>query len=124
MFKLLTAFQKFQPGSDLWILFYEPHRELFKQINWRTGFLLEKLKSQIKISTPLMIATPTIFPNRNLLCLPLKKENWLSETYKHWERLRKPSLRLFLPLKKEGEILHQNWPQEDLSSNFSYYIEK
>ena len=123
MFKLLSAFQKFQPGSDLWVLFYEPQRDLFKQINWRTGFLLEKLKNQIKLFEPLIIGTEKIFPNQNLLCLPLK-ETWLSDTHRHWEQLLKPSLRVFLPLESSSEVFLQNWPQADLFSNLSYYMEK
>ena len=124
MFKLLGDFQKFQPGSNLWILFHEPNRELFKQINWRTGFLLEGIKSRTAVSKPVLIDTHTMFPNWNLVCLPFEKKSWLSDAYALWGQLRRPSLRVFVPLKGNGEKLNQDWPSSDLLYNLSYYVEK
>lgn len=124
MFKLLNNFQKFQPGSDLWILFYEPHRKVFKQINWRVGFLLEGIKNQTEFSKPVLIDSHRTFPNQKLLCLPLKKESWLSDTYGHWKQLSKPSLRVFVPLQENEDKLDQYWSSSDLLYNLSYYREK
>ena len=123
MFKSLTHFQKFQPGSQLWMIFFEPKRYLFKQINWRTAFLLQSFREQKAISQPVLIDTHSIFPNNSLLCLPLKKESWLSDIYNCWRQLNKPSFRVFIPEDYDEQQLNQLWPQSDLSYNLSYYKE-
>lgn len=124
MFKRLSDFQKFQAGSDLWILFYEPCRDLFKRVNWRTGFLLEGIRSQKKISKSVLIDTHNMFPNEKLVCLSFNQESWVFDVHKHWDQLKKPSLRVFGHLKGHEEELNQDWPQADLLYNLSYYVEK
>ena len=122
--KSLTSFQKFQSGSKLWVLFFEPQRRLFKEINWRTGFLLGKIKSQKLLEKPVLLDTQKIFPNQSTLCLPLKKESWVSDIYKSWKQLDKPSFRIFLPLSFSEEELDKNWSRSDYIDNIWYYKEK
>ena len=123
MFKPLKSFQKFQFGSYLWLIFFEPQRYLFKTINWRTGFLLHNLRDKKPILKPVLIDTQAIFPNNSLLCLPLKKESWLSDIYNFWKHLDKPSLRVFVPLNCDAEKLNQYWPKPEQLCDLSYYKE-
>ena len=124
MFKALSQSQKFQPGSRLWLIFFEPERFLFKTINWRTGFLLQSLrKDQEGFLQPVLLDTKKTFPNQALLCLPLKKESWLSDIYKSWKDLDTPSLRVFIPLNyDEKELCSYKLFQKSLC-DLSYYKE-
>ena len=123
MLKPLTNVQKFQAGSHLWLIFFEPRRHLFKEINWRTGFLLQDFKDKEAVSKPVLIDTQRIFPNNSLLCLPLNKESWCSDIYKNWKQLDRPSLRVFIPLGYEEERLKYYWPKSEQSYDLSYYKE-
>jgi len=123
MFKPLNFFQKFQPGSHLWLIFFESETKLFRQINWRTGFFLQNPKEKKPVSLPVLMGTHRIFPNHSLLCLPLKKKSWMSDIYNFWQRLDKPSLRVFTPSGNHGEELCQYWPQSGELYDFSYYSE-
>ncbi len=123
MFKSLNHFQKFQPGSDFWLIFFEPEKNIFKEINWRTGFLLQNLNEKEGCSQPILIDTRKIFPNRSLASLPLKKEQWLADAYNIWRQLSKPSFRVFTPCSDGGEQLKRYWPQLDSLHNLSYYNE-
>ena len=123
MFKSLNSLQRFQSGSDLWLMFFEPKRRLFKQINWQTGFLLQNLKKKPSVSQPVLLDTHHIFPNDSLICLPLNKEIWLSDTYNCWQRMNTPSLRVFVPLDCNGDRLNQYWTQSEGFYNLSYYKE-
>ena len=123
MFKTLSYFQKFLPGSHLWLIFFEPKRDLFKQINWRTGFLLQSLNGKQPVSHPVLVDTQKIFPNKSLLCLPFKKEFWVADVYNSWKQLDKPSFRIFIPSAQNGKQLYEYWPQQDQSHNLSYYEE-
>ena len=123
MFKPLNYFQKFQSGSHLWLIFFEPEKNLFKQINWRTGFLLQNPREKKAVLQPVLIDTHRVFPNNSLLCLPLKKDSWKSDTYNFWQWLNKPSFRVFTPSESHGVELNQYWPQLDDLYNLSYYSE-
>lgn len=123
MFKQLNPFQKFQKGSSFWFIFFEPDRALFKHINWKTRFLLQDVHKKNTISKPLLIDTYNIFPNLALLCLPFKKDLWISDIYKQWNQLDKPSLRVFTPLGFSGQTLNLHWPSSDPVYSLSYYSE-
>lgn len=121
MFKTLSGFQKFQKGSLLWLIFFEPKRRLFRYINWRTGFLLHNLKNPPSVGQPVLIDTKNVFPNQSLLCLPLKSDSWFTEAHRHWKQMDKPSFRVFIPLDCDEEALSRRWPQSDSHYNLSYY---
>lgn len=123
MFKPLDSLQKFCPGSQLWLIFFEPQRALFKHINWRTSFLLKNIKEKEDINQPILVDTQKIFPNNSLLCLPLKKKTWITDAYKFWNQLNKPSFRIFIPEAYDEKNLYEHWPQSDSSQNLSYYKE-
>ncbi|MCZ0931550.1 MAG: hypothetical protein OXJ52_00120 [Oligoflexia bacterium] len=124
MFKSLGANQKFSFGSQLWIMFFEPYRQLFKKINWRTHFLLQPLGEEPKLLQPLLVDTYKIFPNSSILCLPFKKETWVKDIYQSWRQLDKPSFRVFIPLGCQEEELLNFWPEADSAHKLSYYRTK
>ena len=121
MFKSLGATKKFSAGSDLWIVFFEPHRQLFKQINWRTHFLLQDLGDKTNLLRPLLLDTYKNFPNNSILCLPFKKETWFKDIHHFWKKLDKPSCRIFIPLDGHEDELINFWPEVDSLYDLSYY---
>ena len=120
MFKSLDVNQKFSSGSQLWFVFFEPHRLLFKKINWRTHFLLQSLGDTKALSNPLLVDTHQIFPNDAILCLPLNKRAWVKEVYQFWKQLDKPPCRVFVPLGCHEEELFNHWPESDSFHKLSY----
>ena len=121
MFKSLDENQKFSSGSHLWFIFFEPHRLLFKAVNWRTCFLLQALGETKELLKPLLIDTHKVFPNNSILCLPLKQKTWFKEVYESWKLLDKPSSRVFIPSGCQGEELLEYWPTSDSFHELSYY---
>ena len=121
MFQSLDANQKFSLGSDLWVIFFEPDRRLFKKINWQTCFLLQPLAEDEKLLKPLLIHTYKVFPNKSILCLPFKKSTWVKDAHQFWKKMDKPSCRIFIPLGCEEEELINFWPEVDTVYNLSYY---
>lgn len=121
MFKALSENQKFSQGSQLWLIFFEPYRPLFKQINWRTHFLLKALGDKTTLLKPLLADTYKCFPNSSILCLPFKKETWFKDIYHSWKQLDKPSCRVFIPLDCHEEELFNFWPAVDSPHDLSYY---
>ena len=121
MFKSLGENQKFSLGSELWILFFEPYRQLFKKVNWRTHFLLQPLTEKSNLLKPLLIDTHKVFPNNSILCLPFKEETWVKDVYQSWKQLDKPSCRVFIPLRCQEEELLSLWPEVDIGHKLSYY---
>ena len=110
MFKSLSYFQRFQAGSKLWLIFFEPQRLLFKQINWRTGFLLGGLRDKSPLfNRPLLLDTHRTFPNQALICLPLNREEWPINSFKLWNQMNRPSFRLFIPLGFKKTQLEGGW---------------
>ena len=122
MFERLTRTGRFKSGHAMWLLFYEKKRPLFKEINLRTSFLLEKIGEEREDFEALLIKTSHIFPNDFLLTLPLS-ENWAKESFDRWEKMDKPSFRVFLPLKGEEEELERAWKNSGFH-HLSFYKEK
>ena len=121
MFKPISESQKFSSGSELWLIFFEPDRHLFKEINWRTHFLLKDLGDNEALLKPLLLDTYKYFPNNSILCLPFKKETWLKDAHHFWKQLDKPSCRIFIPLNCDEEELINFWPEVDSLNDLSYY---
>ena len=117
----LSYYEKFNPGSDLWCFFFEPDRDLFKKINWRSQFIIQKIKEPVQLTQALLIESSFFFPNQYLLCLP--EFFSAKKCYDIWTQLQQPSLRLFLPLKSKEKFL-EFWASLESSHQISYYSEK
>ena len=117
MFKKLGFHDKFHKGAEVWCIFYEPQRALFKSLNWETHFLIEKINTRQKLSQALLLATADIFPNHSLLCLPLSLSD---KIYDFWKKLAQPSFRVFLPLNFDEKDLFRQWPHPSQHQNLSY----
>ena len=120
--KKLSSYEKFKPGAKLWCFFFEPERDLFKKINWRSQFMIHKIKEELSLTQALLIESSSFFPNQYLLCLP--KTYSSQQSYDIWVQLKKPSLRLFLALKFKQDFL-QPWFSDPVAlERVSYYSEK
>ena len=120
MISKLSYYERFSSGSDLWCFFFEPDRDLFKSINWRTNFMIHKMKERTEMTQPLLIESTAFFPNQYLLCLP--KTFSVKKSYDLWTQLKHPLIRLFPPLESSKEFL-DFWMLEASSYNISYYSE-
>ncbi|MCY4321884.1 MAG: hypothetical protein OXC37_05760 [Bdellovibrionaceae bacterium] len=121
MFQFLNTNQKFSTGSDLWVIFFEPDRPLFKKINWQSSFLLQSLTENEKLLKPRLIGTYKVFPNKFILCLPFERSSWVKDIYQSWKKMNKPSCRIFIPLGCKPEELINLWPEVDTAYNLHYY---
>ena len=119
----MSESQKFSIGSHLWLIFFEPHRQLFKTINWRTHFLLQSLDNASPFPGPLLVDTHKVFPNDSILCLSFQKKIWFQSAYQFWRQLNKPSIRIFIPLREQEDTLFNYWPTTDSAHKISYYKE-
>jgi len=120
MLSQLSYYKRFSSGSDLWCFFFEPERALFKSINWRSHFMIHKIKKPVELNKPLLIESSGFFPNQYLLCLP--KGFSVTKIYQLWTHLKKPSVRFFLPLESNKDFL-DFWQDNASSYNPSYYSE-
>ena len=115
MFKPLGSFDVFKSGEDLWVFLGSSSSFLFKKINWKLKFLL--CLPGKEPSRDLLISINKQFLCRNMLYLT-RQDILLCHSY--WNKLKKPSLKLFL-FEKKIQALHQQWPKQDLSHTLSYF---
>ena len=121
MFEKLSVHNKFKKGAEVWCVFHEPERSLFKSLNWETHFLIKKINDNSRLSQALLLGTAGFFPNRSLLCLPLSLSD---KIYDFWIKLAQPSFRVFLPLNFDENKLFRQWPSYKKPQKLSYYKEK
>ena len=129
-------------GSYLWIVPPLYQSQWTKKLDWYLNFqisrslehkspiLSDELKKIIednKLSTlyefttkpihpkPLLIASHDHLPNGAILAIELENNfsHWVSECYKHWQLLEKPSLRIFLPQNLSVEEFFKLWPKDN-----------
>lgn len=118
MFKLISSYKAFDEGSDLWIVDPDPENFWFLRINSKLGFIFQNSSFEKEVQEPILTGSRNTFPNKNILCLPYKKD-WIKSCYKNWSDLKKPSLRLFLPQHiKPFEL--DNWPDTNKFHSLSY----
>ena len=119
MFKPLHSHQALDTGSDLWIIPFDLDHFWFKKINWQLGFPFHNPSQKTSADKPILFASSHVFPNKNILCLPIDKKEWVLSCYKYWAELKKPSLRLFLPENLSPDQLDK-WSDDDSSYSLSY----
>ncbi len=123
-------------GDDLWILPQKSQSLWTNKIDWYLNFIIERLNNKHtykysssfkelekkwdfqvnipvqKISDNILINSEDRLPNSKTLLIPIQEnfESWLETCFESWEKLKKPSLRLFFPdsekLKPRKEILN------------------
>ena len=115
MFKCVSSYRALCQGANLWILPLEPENFRFKQINWRLRFLICSPLEDRPPARPLLLSVEGGLPVRRILCLPKEKisENWPVSCHRHWKRLEKPSLRVFLPSSLDGRAFINHWPEKE-----------
>ena len=115
MFKCVSSYKALSRGAGLWILPLEPENFWFKQINWRLRFLICSPLENGPAARPLLLSVEGGLPVRRILCLPEEKirDNWTVSCHRHWKRLEKPSLRVFLPSAMDGRAFTNRWPEKE-----------
>ena len=85
---------------------------------------MRDLHDKSLLKAPILADTQRIFPNLCLLCLPLRRENWVLDAYKAWLKMNRPDLRVFAPLDCDKNMLESGWPLRDPPYSSSCYVEK
>jgi hypothetical protein len=120
---ILSQASAFHPGSDLWILPELEKSHWTEQIDWYLNFQISRSgrhtlaalpeylnevltetglnlkKPAVSLQNPLMIASHSLLPNRWIVIIPWESdiEKWASQAFDIWQKLNRPSLRVFLP---------------------------
>ena len=108
MFKDLPQSNSLSKGADLWIVQSPDRSILSKKIDWHVRFASRK--PNIHHPSTLLIESSKDLPNQLLLFLPFcssDKMEWIQKAQHIWTRLKKPSLRLFLPSEISQTDLHR-----------------
>ena len=116
MFRFIPKINSLAGGASLWILQTPDNSALAKKIDWHSGFIFRKSKTSP--SQALLIESSLYLPNSQTLFIPFEPKNktlpWIKQALINWQRLNKPSLKLFLPPAFQKEDLFEHWPAEDL----------
>ena len=128
----------FSLGHTLWIIATPQQSHWAQLIDWELGFQitraehfqetswakpLEEIVQACALpryddrpdkSAPLMIASHHYLPNTFTVCLPFsEKAKWVKEINEIWEKLKFPTLRVFLPDNLKFEAVEDAWDNPD-----------
>lgn len=132
----------FGSGSELWILPQVEKSVWARKIDWYLNFQISRAKDHtphrprpelneilsqneqefVEYTTdestrPLLVASHSHLPNEMTLELPFHEEpqHWVKQAHTHWDQLRRPTLRVFLPPGMPMDDFIQLWPEPSTS---------
>ncbi|UOF02757.1 hypothetical protein [Bdellovibrio reynosensis] len=120
---VLSQASALNPGSDLWIVPDLEKSQWTARLDWYLNFqicksarhksavipeFLNKVITETEIETsavgaktsaPLMISSEQLLPNKWVVILPWQGDmnTWTNQALEIWQKLKSPSLRIFLP---------------------------
>lgn len=126
------------PGAHLWIMAAPDESYWARLVDWYLNLQVLRSREHVTKSLPaplktiltdceipeiktaagsnaLMIASQNRLPNSETVFLRAgaQSKTWISEAWKVWERMRRPSVRLFLPKNIHTEDIARNWDTKD-----------
>ena len=129
---LLSSLSAFKTGADLWVVSDPNSSPYHSKIDWYLSFMMKKnrakkisicplpphlqkhfkpfFKWEPKSPSPLLMQTAFRLPNLwtvELICT--HKGLWLNQAYTIWEKLNRPTLRLFVPRLVTKEDVETTW---------------
>lgn len=137
---VLSLANAYNPGSDLWIFPELENSDWAQKVDWYINFQIIKnsqrkalplsdeiqsvlsntgldLKKIVSVRPQsLMISTSTWLPNKWLVVVDGSDQlaNWTQSVFQTWNRLKKPTLRVFLPTGQNASSFLDHW--RELSS--------
>lgn len=137
-------------GSDLWVLPQVEISQWARKVDWYLNFQISRARnhtprqpdselraimdenhlpyqdhSNPERSQPLLIASHTHLPNQLTLELPVqnKPTAWVQSIHGHWDSLKRPTLRVFLPPAIGPEDFTKLWPEPQTSLDITLVTE-
>ena len=123
MIKTLGAKKALSEGSSLWALPHLKQSSWSLYLDWHLNFQLFSNKESKK---ELLILSKNILPNEKTLIIPLclNDKKWIHTLHTVWEKLNKPSLRVFLPETFTKEQFKKLWEKYKEKKSLEIVIEK
>lgn len=146
---VLSQASALNPGSDLWIVPDLEKSQWTAKLDWYLNFQickssrhhtpslpaflkevlveteLEKKSLKPNYNAPLMIASSELLPNKWVVILPWQGDlsKWTSEVFEIWQKLKEPSLRVFLPPGQSTGNLQLAWQTHHTVPDFTVVLD-
>lgn len=146
---VLSQASALNPGSDLWIVSDLEKSQWTAKLDWHLNFQickasrhsprllptylnevlteteLEKKNLKTSDQMPLMIASSELLPNKWVVLLPWNENmsQWISQAFEVWQKLKEPSLRIFLPPGQNAGSLQAAWHTHHTFEDFTVVLD-
>lgn len=146
---VLSQASALNPGSDLWIVPDLEKSQWTAKLDWYLNFQvckssrhvsphLEKYltdvlrESELNVrtpqkmgTTPLMISSENLLPNKWVVILPWNGDlrEWSTRIFEVWSKLNEPSLRVFLPPGQSTGSLQTAWQSHHTVPEFTVVLD-
>lgn len=146
---VLSQASALNPGSDLWVVPDLEKSQWTAKLDWYLNFQICKSSRHNQPITPefidsvlaetelpkkafknrdlapLMIASSELLPNKWVVILPWHGDltKWTSEIFEIWQKLKEPSLRVFLPPGQSTGNLTLAWQTHHTFQDFTVVLD-
>ncbi len=146
---LLSQASALNPGSDLWIVPDLEKSQWTARLDWYLNFQvckasrhqqpalpsfveevlreteLDKKNFKNRDQAPLMIASSELLPNKWVVVLPWSGDltKWTAQVFEIWQKLKEPSLRIFLPPGQSTGNLQLAWQAHHAVQDFTVVLD-
>lgn len=145
---VLSQASALNPGADLWIVPDLERSHWTQQLDWYLNFQICKASRHVRPRLPdfvesviaqtelvltklpqtspqLMIASENLLPNRWIIVMPWSEDlkAWTSESFKAWQQLKQPTLRVFLPPGQSTGAFQSMWESHHTSQDFTVVLD-
>lgn len=146
---VLSQASALNPGSDLWIVPDLEKSQWTAKLDWYLNFQickasrhhthslpaylkevlveteLEKKSLRTKDTAPLMIASSELLPNKWVVILPWQGDlsAWTSQVFEIWQKLKEPTMRVFLPPGQSTGNLQLAWKTHHEVQDFTVVLD-
>lgn len=146
---VLSQASALNPGSDLWIVPDLTKSQWTAKLDWYLNFQickssrhktpvlpefvnevlteteLEKPQINSDQDAPLMIASQALLPNKWVIVVSWNDDitAWSLKTYEIWQKLKQPSLRIFLPPGQNAGNFESGWRSHHSLQDFTVVLD-
>lgn len=146
---VLSQASAFNPGSDLWVMPDLEKSHWTAKLDWYLNFQICKSSRHVSPLLPqfleevveetgldqkklpansqhlLMIASEELLPNKWVVIIPWENDiaKWTAESFKIWQNLKEPSVRIFLPPGQNTGSLESQWRASESFQDFTVVLD-
>lgn len=146
---VLSQASAFNPGSDLWIMPDLEKSNWTAKLDWYLNFQICKSSRHVSPNVPtflkevisetgldkkiipsnpkfpLMIASENLLPNKWVVMIPWDNDiaQWASQSFEIWQKLKEPSIRVFLPPGQNAGSLQSTWHSRESFQDFTVVLD-